>query len=345
MQLNDILHDDFSTLYSELKEDLSILRGKSLLITGANGMLAGYLLKFLSYLNHEHGFNLKAEGLVREIKPHGLSGVEFIHGDVCTYNFQDKKYHYIIHAASLASPIHYGSNPIGVSLPNVLGTIQLLNLAEKSGVESFLFVSSSEVYGDFGTDKIEIDEKEFGSLDPINPRSCYAESKRMGESLCISWFNQKKVPTKIVRPFHTYGPGLTRHDGRVYADFIYSIIDRKDIVLNSKGEAKRAFCYQSDALKGMLLVLLKGQPGEAYNLGNPDQELSIFEAAQAATVAFPERKLKVTINEANLPQGYLKSRVLRNCPSISKMKNLGWQPKISFLEGVRRTVKHIEEGV
>lgn len=337
--MNKVLAEDFALIHQTLGERLNALKGKSVIITGANGMLASYMMRFLSWLNGTHQFNLSLTGLVREVRTK-IPGVTYVTGDVNTVNLT-QKYDYIIHSASLASPVHYGSNPIGVSLPNVMGTINLLGHAEKFSPESFLFVSSSEVYGDFGMDKAAIGENEFGKLDPMNPRSCYAESKRMGENLCVSWFKQKNIPVKIIRPFHTYGPGLTRTDGRVYADFIYSIVDSKNITLNSKGEARRAFCYQSDALMGMLLVLLEGKNGEAYNLGNPDQELSIREAADTAATVFPERGVKVIINE-QVSQGYLKSPVLRNSPSIKKIGELGWKPSVSLKDGMMKTVRYIE---
>ena len=337
--MNKILRDDFQSVYDALGKKLLPLKGRSVLVSGANGMLAGYMVKFLSWLSTTHGYELKISGIVRQMKQE-VPGVNYITGDVCHVTLHGQ-YDFIIHAASLASPVHYGSDPIGVSLPNILGTVNLLKHAESFPVKSFLFISSSEIYGDFGTDKTSIEESETGKLDPMNPRSCYAESKRMGESLCVSWFRQKHVPVKIVRPFHTFGPGVSRSDGRVYADFIYSVVDKKAITLNSKGDAKRAFCYQSDALTGMLLILLEGTDGEAYNLGNPGQELSIREAAEAAAGVFPERNIKVSFNDQT-SQGYLKSAVLRNAPSIKKLSLMGWNPSVTFAEGIRRSVEYIE---
>lgn len=338
--MNNVLLEDFVSIYKEMGNNLDPLKGKSVLVTGANGMIAGYMMRFLAWLNETHHFQLALYGLVRSEK-NPVTGVKYIVGDVNTVQLTGK-YDYIVHSASLATPIHYGTNPIGVSLPNILGTINLLTHAEKYPCESFLFVSSSEVYGDFGKDKVAIEENEYGKLDPVNPRSCYAESKRMGENLCISWFNQKNIPVKIVRPFHTYGPGLRRDDGRIYGNLAYSIADSKDITLNSKGEAHRAFCYLSDAVMGMLLVLLGGKSGEAYNLGNPGEEHSIREAANIAAAIYPERKMNVLIQEASIPQGYIASPVLRNCPSIRKLNELGWKPRVSLRYGLEKTVRYIE---
>lgn len=340
--MNIILKKDFDHIFERYKLDLEAIKNQHVLITGVNGMIANYLANFLSYLNSQHNFGITLTGLAKKLPQNRVPDVNYLVGNVCDFNFQEHTFDHIIHSASLASPIYYGSNPIETSLPNVEGTINLLRRSESLMLKSFVFLSSSEVYGTFRGNKSGIDEAEYGTVDPMNQRSCYAESKRMGENLCVSWFHQKKIPVKIIRPFHTYGPGLRKDDGRVFADFIYSILDKKDIVLNSRGEAKRAFCYLSDAVGGILLVMLKGKSGEAYNLGNPYEEWSIFEAAVKATQAYPDRNLKVTINENYIGSGYLKSKVLRNCPAIKKIQSLGWTPNVSLLEGFRRTVQFIE---
>jgi UDP-glucuronate decarboxylase len=336
-----ILKEDFEKIFQHMGSELTVLKNKKILVTGANGMIGGYLCRFLKYLN-EKSFNITVDGVVRnpDLKEHLFHPII---GDVNDVNYPSSDYHYIVHAASLASPVHYAANPIGTSLPNILGTVRLLELAEKCPLESFLFISSSEVYGSFSVEKDFIKETDFGFLDPMNPRSCYAESKRMGENLCVSWFNQNQVPVKILRPFHTYGPGLKSNDGRVYADFIYNIIDGKNIVMNSAGDAKRAFCYLGDALEGLLKVLIKGKNAEAYNVGNPEQEYSILELAQKCVEIHPSKKLKV-IQNISSNNCYLKSQVLRNNPSIEKLRTLGWNPSVEIQEGLRRTIKYIEEG-
>jgi nucleoside-diphosphate-sugar epimerase len=161
----------------------------------------------------------------------------------------------------------------------------------------------------------------------------------MGENMCVSWSHQFQIPISIVRPFHTYGPGMDLTDGRVYADFVSDIIHNRDIVMKSDGLAKRAFCYLTDATLGFFKVLLEGKDREAYNIGNPDQEISILNLAEKLVKLFPEKKLQVVKYET-VAAGYLKSNVNRNAPDIAKAKNLGWFPKVSIENGFKRTVEN-----
>ena len=155
--------------------------------------------------------------------------------DVCEPVALDEPIHFIVHAASQASPKYYGTDPVGTLSANVLGTYHLLNLAATHRVEAFLFFSSGEVYGQVAPERIPIRETDYGYLDPTDVRSCYGESKRMGETMCVAWAHQFGVPAKIVRPFHTYGPGMRLDDGRVFADFVADIVHDRDIVLKSDG--------------------------------------------------------------------------------------------------------------
>src|SRR3546814_1330299 len=123
----------------------------------------------------------------------------------------------------------------------------------------FLFISSSEVYGAV-SQEAPLEEKHYGVIDPATLRACYAESKRMGETMCIAWHQQYGIPTFIARPFHTYGPGLVPSDGRVFSDFVFNIVRNENIVMNSDGMARRAFCYATDAVVGLFSILLKGDP-------------------------------------------------------------------------------------
>jgi nucleoside-diphosphate-sugar epimerase len=220
---------------------------------------------------------------------------------------------------------------------NTAGTYNALELARRNSTESFLYFSSSEVYGH--TEKSSISETDYGYLDCNTVRACYAESKRMGETMCKSWGHQYGVNTKIVRPFHTYGPGMDLNDGRVFADFVRNVVEMKDIVLNSDGVAKRAFCYLQDATIAFFKILLNGENGEAYNMGNPDAEISIWDLANLLAGMFPEKKIKARKNMEPASNGYIQSSVYKNLPDITKLKSLGWIPQISIEEGFRRTIE------
>jgi UDP-glucuronate decarboxylase len=201
-----------------------------------------------------------------------------------------------------------------------------------------LYFSSSEVYGQLAADKLPVAEQQFGYLDPTQVRSCYAESKRMGENICVSWASQFGIPVKIARPFHTYGPGMALDDGRVYADFVADVLARRDIQMKSDGSARRAFCYLADATSGFFTVLLRGGVGEAYNVGNPEQELSMLELARTVASLAPQAASKVVEFRSPSDGSYLPSPVSRLTPDVSKLAKLGWQPTTSVITGFARTL-------
>lgn len=342
--MNKIIDEDLVIITSQdLKWER--FRNKTVFISGATGFLPAYLIHTFLYLNDKLNLDLKVIGLARnESKAKEKYSAELkrkdfllLYQDVCEPVIYNEKIDFIIHAASQASPKFYGSDPVGTLNANVLGTNNLLHLAKKNSVESFLFFSTSEVYGEVPENQIPTKENEFGYLDPANVRSCYGESKRLGETMCVSWMHQYNIPVKIVRPFHTYGPGMDLNDGRVYADFISDIVHNRNIEMKSDGQAKRAFCYISDATVAFLIVLLNGINGEAYNAGNPQQEISILNLAEKLVKMFPEKNLKV-ITQKISNSGYLRSKVSRVCPDITKISILGWKPVISIETGFKKTI-------
>jgi UDP-glucuronate decarboxylase len=344
---NQVVREDIINITSH-PLPWQLLAGKTVLISGASGFLPTYLVETLLYLNDTRKQKTtNVIGLVRNKEKastlfahHGSrKDLHIIKQDICQPFSISEKIDYIIHAASQASPKYYGKDPVGTLCANVLGTHHLLQLAKTNKVESFLFFSGGEVYGEVKEDQIPTREDAYGYVDPLNVRSCYAESKRMGENMCVCWCHQYGVPAKIIRLYHTYGPGMRLDDGRVFADFIADIVHRRDIIMRSDGSARRAFCYIADAIWGIFLVLLQGKNGNAYNIGNDKGEMSIVEFANLIATLSPYEELKVIREEEMLPPGYLQSRINRACPDISKIKALGWEPIISVEEGIERTIR------
>ncbi len=323
--------------------------GKTILISGASGFLPAYMVETVLYLNETRRWQTtQVLGIVRNearararFKAYGdRSDLQFLVQDVNLPILSRAPIDYIIHAASQASPKYFGSDPIGTLSANVLGTHHLLELAHARQVKGFLFFSTSEVYG--RTDTVPISEPAYGYLDLADVRSCYAESKRMGEAMCVAYAQQLNIPVKIVRPFHTYGPGMRLDDGRVFADFVADVLGNRHITLKSDGSATRSFCYIADATIGFFTVLLRGQPGQAYNLGNPNGEMSILNLARLLVQLFPEKELRIIRNEQAIPTGYLRSTITHHRPDISKIQKLGWQPTTLPAEGFARTIRSFE---
>ena len=326
--------------------------GKTVLIAGANGFLPAYMLETLLYLNDKKPLNrVKVIGMVRDMERgrarfavrQGRNDLLLIEHDVNKPVSLEGPVDYIIHAASQASPKYFGSDPVGTLAANVLGTHNLLTLAREKRSEGFLFFSSGEVYGRLAEGQIPTKEEWYGYIDPLEVRSCYGESKKMGETMCAAWQHQYGVPAKIVRPFHTYGPGMRLDDGRVFADFVADVVNGRDIVMKSDGSAKRAFCYLSDATAGYFTVLLKGNNGEAYNIGNDRAEATILELANIIVNLAPGGGLKVITAPAREDSSYLKSSISRTCPDISRARALGWEPRYDIKAGFERTLRSFLE--
>ncbi len=346
MNASKVIKEDIQFVLSRFKH-VERFRNKTVLITGAAGFLPAYLVEFFMSLDPE--FNTRVIALVRTMDK---AKVRFSHclndsrlslkeHDVSLPYFSVEKINFIVHAASQASPKYYNIDPVWTLSANILGTINLLNIARKQNVDSFLFFSSGEVYGEVDEKQVPIKEDSFGYLNPINVRSCYAESKRMGENICISWYHQYGVKVKIVRPFHTYGPGMDLDDGRVFADFVSNILQKRDIVLKSDGSARRAYCYIADATLGFLTTLFHGENGNVYNVGNPYQELSVLDLAKILVDIKPELKLEVVFSE-NSNKDYLISPIKVNSPNVDKIKSIGWTPSITAKEGFTRTINSFE---
>jgi nucleoside-diphosphate-sugar epimerase len=340
---NPIIEEDLHYIKS-LPLPWAQLKGKTVLITGANGFIPSYLVDFLLFLN-ENSIPVNIIGIARNQEHASARFFRYLEKDHFKLMIQDvcepigieEPINYVIHAASQASPKYFSKDPCGTLLPNVSGTYNLLELSRTKQIEAFLFISSGEVYGEFSKDRVSIRENDYGPLDPTNIRSCYAESKRMGETMCRSWQHQFGVPIKIARLSHTYGPGMRLDDGRVFADFVSDIVNKRDIVLKSDGTAKRPFCYIADTVSGIFTVLLKGLIGHAYNVGSVN-EISILDLANLLIELFPEDNLKVIKDITDISSDYSRSNVLQGHFDISKMNALGWDPIYSLEEGFKRTV-------
>ena len=307
---NKIISEDLALILAE-NIALSEFNNLTILVTGANGFLASYLIKVFLAASAEFRLNIKIYAVVRSSVNAGWlkdlkesDGLIFYDHDMSNPLPADfPKTDWIIHAASKASPKFYGADPIGTLKPKAIGTLNLLEHAVKNKAHKFLLISSGEVYGEVSPSKI-IDETAFGAIDTMNIRSSYAESKRMGELLTTIWSKQYNICGLVVRPFHTYGPSLYLDDGRVFSDFVSNVVNNEPIILKSDGKAERPFCYISEAVLGILTILISGSSSQAYNLGNPNGNISIFNLAKMLSTLIPGRNVEI-VNRANENSDYL----------------------------------------
>lgn len=349
-----------SMKYSIIEEDLKEvyqrnitwerLRGKTVLVTGAYGMLASYIVYMLQYLNEQMAMNIQLIVVVRSEEKlrqrfGDLVSNDYFHTYISNLDKSldiSEDIHFIIHAASLASPGYYKTCPIDVLKPNTIGNYYLLELAEKKKVEGYLFFSTGDVYG-VVEGRETIHECDYGSMDTLDIHNCYSESKRMAETMCRAWQEQKNIPVKIIRICHTYAPTMdVEHDPRVFASFVNDILKKKDIIMKSNGVSKRTFCYIADALAAFFLVLFNGRSGEAYNVCNTGEFYSIAELANMLVELYPQLDIKVVCQKRAEGEAYVENSVANSIPHDNeKLRRLGWEPKYDIKTGFGRVVDAI----
>ena len=350
--MNKVIFEDMGLLYADLGSLNNKLRNKSVLVTGGYGMVASYILWYLIYLNEYHFFNLKIYVLCRHkhklIQKFGLdvcdANFEVILQDVCVDLMGRPRFDFIIHSASIASSEHFSTKPVDVINANVLGTFNILNKALLDESEGVLYISSMAVHG-LVEGRVTVTEKDMGYMDPLDLRSCYGESKRLAETACISYFHQYGVKANIARLCHTYGPTMDLSDKRVFASFVADCIAGRDIKVLSDGSASRVFIYLRNAIDACLRILLSEPSGEAYNVTNHNNTVSIKDLAEMlakisgskSKVFFEPRKEGDTYLEANSPD-------IHPIFSGDKLKrDLGWICNVSVYDGFKRTIRSFEE--
>lgn len=329
---NEIIYQDMQELYSGIEKDIQRLKNKTVLISGAYGLIARYLVLFLIFLNEKLDFNIQIYALARDKKRakekfFSYNERSYFHLIVSDLNASlniKSRIDYIIHAASIASPAGYAKYPVDTLIANSNGTYHLLELARKNEGCEFLFLSSGDVYGSTKAKNIS-ENKPCTNIDLNDIRQNYAVSKIYGEMLCKSYFYQYGVRTKISRISHTYSPLVDyENDARSFGYFIKCAMQNKDIKLYSDGSAKRAFSYITDTLLAMFYIIFRGEPANAYNTGNYKEFKSIKEIAQIILSCFKNKELKV-ITDDKIPQNYTPKKIENNANfNDKKLRKLGW---------------------
>lgn len=304
-----------------------------ILVTGGAGFIGSHLCDYL----HAHGHEVVSldnyfTGRRSNLKAlRGADRFEDIRHDVIEPILLEVDQ--IYHLACPASPVHYQYNPVKTIKTNVLGTIHMLGLAKRLRA-MFLLASTSEVYGD----PLEHPQREsyWGHVNPVGPRSCYDEGKRVAETLAYSYREQNGVNTKIIRIFNTYGPRMLFDDGRVVSNFIVQALRGKELTVYGDGTQTRSFCYVSDLVEG----IVKSMENEGFygpvNLGNPD-ELNILGLAQLI--------IELTGSKSKIARKPLpKDDPARRRPDIAlAQKELGWSPKVALRDGLKSTIADFEQ--
>src|SRR2546428_1980665 len=338
---------DLDYMCEALRDQLPRLAGRHVLVTGGAGFLGHYLVGLLLHWNQRSGTRpigvTVYDNLVRGVPPwleqwSGDPALTLVRHDVTAPLPEGMRdFDYIIHAASIASPTYYRKYPIETMDANVNGLRALLEYARHRlqrgrPVAALLFLSSSEIYGDPTPEHVPTPETYRGNVSCTGPRACYDEAKRYGDTLCVNFAGHVGIPVKVARPFNNYGPGLKITDRRVLPDFARDVLADRDIVMFSDGSPRRTFCYVADAVIGYYKILVRGRPGEAYNIGVEEPELSIRDVAEL--VVAEARDLfgyqGRVVQRAAPDGGYLLDNPTRRCPVIAKARaELGYSPSVS----------------
>ena len=342
MNLRNLYVDSYLKLLYKQDIDWSYFYDSQILITGATGFLGGALVEAFSYMNEmEPSANIRVVASCRERKklldkfPH-LRNQDFfavVEGDVCDLRPHSCDPDFIFHAACKADPAAYIDSPVETLMTSALGTQRILECARSSGAKT-VYLSSGVVYGD--ADTSVLDEAAFGSLDPLSPRSCYSEGKRFGEALCAGYIKEHLTDACIARISHTYGPGLSAGDSRVFSNFILQALTLNKIVISGDGLGSRPFCYVSDMISALLIIAIKGQTGEAYNVGQ-EVEMTILQLAELIKKIHNQKGFEIVVENRHRigirDSGHL---------DTGKVKSLGWFPRVPPEHGFEATYHYLK---
>lgn len=341
---NPILKEDIQELCSDTSIPFERLCGKTVFVTGGTGLLGAFFTKTLLHYMQENHLDADVYLLVRDIEKADRIFSSFkdnIHlhyllGDMSLIPSLDIKPDYIFHGASPTDSAAFINTPVEVICTIFDGTASILELARKSETLATVYLSSMEVYGNL-TEEPEIHEDTPGLVDSSQLRSSYPEAKRLSENLCLAYAREYAVPVTVARLSQCFGSGVDLlSENRVFAQFAKSAISGKDIILHTKGESAHCYTYTADAVRGLLLLLLKGEAGQVYNVANPDTFCSIYEMAELVASQYGV-KVQVQENKAE-QQKYPQTHKLRL--NIDKLKTLGFVPRYDLLTMYQRMIAY-----
>lgn len=337
--MNKILREDFERIAASI--NLDALHDAPVVITGAGGFIGSYIMEFLEWLGggtNDYRFLINLVGLDNYIASKEVFSWNLRNADITKPSWDWQKFvaraHYVLNLASIAAPAFIAKYPLQTIEVNISGIWNVLDAAmAPSKVKRVCHFSSVEVYGD--PTVIPTPESYFGNVSPNDKRSIYTESKRASETVAMAFFREKQVPVIIVRPFNIYGPCERLDDGRVIPNLIRALRGEMEFGIHYTSSS-RSYCYISDAVTQIFAALLKGEPGEVYNIGDGNSEVTLYDLADAAGHALGKKNFwKLDVKSEGLPS--------RRRPDTQKILKIAPAPKVSLEEGIRRTFEYYDE--
>ncbi len=337
IEMNQILKEDINNfVFSfELSE---FLNGSKILVTGATGLIGSTLVRCLLALNKGIQITCPIRNLKKAKAIYGddVQSIRFIECDLVAYlNSLTEKddFKYIVHCASPTVGRYMTEHPVETYMLAIDSTRAILEYARKQQTD-IVYVSSLEYYGQNFDDTL-ITEDMQGYVNNTDPRSSYPLGKRAAEYLCAAYAKQFDVNAKVARLTQTFGAGVSVDDNRVFAQFARSVIEGTNIVMHTKGESAKPYCYTTDCVSAILYILIRGEKGEAYNVANEETYISIKNMADFLCAHF-NPQLKVVVEE-HPEMGY--APVTKLNLSTEKLKSLGWSPRYGLYDMFDRLIK------
>lgn len=321
------------------------LQNSSLLISGATGLIGTYLVDVIMHKNLHDGLNCKIYALGRNFTKAQERFSDYFRDELFTFIAHDintplqglpENPEYVIHMASNTHPKDYAADPVGTILTNIIGLNNLLRFCTEHSAKRFMFTSTVEVYGENRGDTEFFSEDYCGYIDIAKARAGYPESKRCGETLCLSYLQQYGLDVVLPRLPRTYGPTMQNTDSKAIAQFIHKAIAGEDIVLKSAGTQLFSYAYAADSVSGILTVLFRGKTGEAYNIADEKSDITLKDLAGIAA-GYSGKRVVFEIPDTLEKAGYSASTKARL--DSRKIKALGWTAHYGIREGITRTIQ------
>lgn len=348
--MSKILDEDFNN-FVNCEKTLDGFKDKTILVTGATGLIGSLLVRLLMFANTRKHLDCTVVAIVRNVEKAKKVFAEFLKNNrliIKEYDLSKEicinvDVDYIVHAAAVTKSKEMVQYPVDNIDLSINGTRNMLELARKKNVKGMVYLSSMEVYGQMDVSSHKITERELGYIDLTTARSCYPEGKRMCECLCNAYAYEYGVRVMSARLAQTFGPGIMKDENRVFAQFAWSVIKGEDIVLHTKGESEGNYVYTMDVINAILLLLLRGESGQAYNVSNEDSHMTIAQMANMVAEEIADRKIKVIFDIPENESEYGYAPPTRMHLSNSKLKALGWTPTVSLKETYERMIEYLCE--